>query len=276
MTSTHVDSEDYEYRGLIAASWDLLRGDTSDWPDRAFYREIILDDGQPALDVGCGTGRLLLDYLADGIDVDGVDVSPEMLALCRDKAVNLGLSPNLSQQAMEALNLGRTYRTIFVPSSSFQLVTDLSAALKALKRFYLHLEAGGTLVLSIMDVSLDSSEEWQLIGERARPDDDLTVRRWARSDYDPTAQLEHTQDRYELVKDGKVIASELYRRSPATRAYTLDQITDMLVKAGYVNVRGVSGFTSQPASADDEIFCIFGERPWTQHLRNGAQYHGLR
>jgi len=261
MTSTHIDSDDYEYRGLIASSWDLLRGDTSDWPDRAFYREIILDDGQPALDVGCGTGRLLLDYLADGIDVDGVDVSPEMLALCRNKAEGLGLGPNLYQQSMEALNLGRTYRTIFVPSSSFQLVTELSAAWEALKRFYLHLKPGGTLVMSIMDISSDSSQEWQLIGERVRPDDDLLVRRWARSDYDPTAQLEHTEDRYELVKDGEVITSELYRRSPATRAYTLDQITDMLVKTGYVNTRAVSGFTGQPASADDEIFCIFGERP---------------
>lgn len=74
-----MDPNDYEYRGLLASSWDLLRGDTSDWPDRPFYRAIILDDGQPALDVGCGTGRLLLDYLADGIDVDGMDLSPEML-----------------------------------------------------------------------------------------------------------------------------------------------------------------------------------------------------
>jgi ubiquinone/menaquinone biosynthesis C-methylase UbiE len=257
-----MDNNDYEYRGLIASSWDLLRGDTSDWPDRAFYREIILDDGQPALDVGCGTGRLLLDYLADGIDVDGVDVSPEMLALCRNKADDLGLHPNLYQQNMEALNLDCTYRTIFVPSSSFQLLTELPTAWEALRRFYLHLESGGTLVMSIMDVSKDSSEVWQFIGERARPDDDLLVRRWARSDYDPTTQLEHTEDRYDLVKkDGEVIASKLYRRSPATRAYTLDQITDMLLKTGYVNIRAVSGFTSQPASPDDELFCVFGRRP---------------
>ncbi len=62
---------DYEYTGLMAQAWDLLRGDTSTWPDRPFYRAIIqrqngsaLDAVQsPALDVGCGTGRLTLDYL---------------------------------------------------------------------------------------------------------------------------------------------------------------------------------------------------------------------
>ena len=84
-------SGDYEYRGLIAASWDLLRGDYSTWPDRPFYRSIIECAGQPALDVGCGTGRLLLDYLAAGIDVDGVDNSPEMLVLCRKGGAAAGL-----------------------------------------------------------------------------------------------------------------------------------------------------------------------------------------
>ena len=34
------------------------------------------------LDVACGTGRLLIPYVADGLDVDGCDVSPDMIALC--------------------------------------------------------------------------------------------------------------------------------------------------------------------------------------------------
>ncbi len=90
----------------------------SRWEDRFFYLKMIEQYGQPVLDVGCATGRLLLDYLQNGIDIDGVDISPEMLALCTEKASKMGLSPALYQQAMENLELPRHYRTILVPSSS--------------------------------------------------------------------------------------------------------------------------------------------------------------
>lgn len=112
-----ADDRSYEYRGMLASTWDLLRGDTSDWPDRQFFREIIQRSGEPALDVGCGTGRLLLEFLADSLQVDGVDVSSEMIALWRQKARAKGLQPTLYVQAIEALDLPREYRTISVPSS---------------------------------------------------------------------------------------------------------------------------------------------------------------
>ena len=63
-----MDPKSYEYTGMRASAWDLLRGDTSNWSDRFFYRDLIRHYGQPALDVGCGTGRLLLDYLAQGCE----------------------------------------------------------------------------------------------------------------------------------------------------------------------------------------------------------------
>ena len=129
-----------EYLGLKASSWDLLRGDTSGWPDRAFYREVIERSGEPVLDIGCATGRLLLDYAAGGTRIDGVDASPEMLALCRERADRLGLKPGLFQQWMHELDLPGRYATILVPSSSFQLLTDSADAEQALQRFRDHLE----------------------------------------------------------------------------------------------------------------------------------------
>ena len=169
--------ESYEYRGMMAAAWDLLRGDTSNWKDRFFYRDLIVRYGQPVLDVGCGTGRLLLDYLAQGIDVDGVDVSPEMLAICAEKAQRLGLHLRVFEQVMEELDLPRTYRMIMVPSSSFQLLTDPRDAQESMRRFFRHLEPGGMLVMPFMLLWSGPTPQrivqgsWEPSGEAVRPED---------------------------------------------------------------------------------------------------------
>jgi SAM-dependent methyltransferase len=255
-------TDDYEYRGLIAQAWDVLRGDTSGWDDRPFYLAAIRAYGEPALDVGCGTGRLLLDYLEQGIDIDGVDNSPDMLALCREKAARLGLRPNLHLQPMEALVLPRRYRTIIVPSSSFQLVLDPADASRAMAGFFGHLELGGALVMPFLVLGRDEPAggiSW--VKERIRPDGSI-VRRHAFARYDPTTQLEHTRDVYEVIRHGEVVEREEHRRSPATRSYTLEQAERLYRDAGFTVERIVGGFTDSPFDADrDEIFTIVGRRP---------------
>src|SRR5690242_7952914 len=110
---------DYSYYGLHASTWDLSRGDTSTWTDRLFYLDAVRRFGEPVLDIGCGTGRILLDFLAQGIDIEGIDDSPEMLSICREKAKQLGLPDACHQQKMETLDLPRRFRTILIPSSTF-------------------------------------------------------------------------------------------------------------------------------------------------------------
>lgn len=256
----------YEYRGLIAEAWDVLRADAPRWPDVAFYRDAVLASGQPALDVGCATGRLLLAFLEEGIDTDAVDVSPEMLAIVRRKAAARGLdvSGRLFQQAMEALALPRRYRTILVSSSSFQLLTAPAAAAEALRRFRVHLEPGGTLVMSLMLLWTQAppapifTTEWSGWREAVRPSDGATFRRRSRSTFDMVQQLESTEDEYELVRDGRVAAAEAHARSPATRWYTPEQAVALLREAGFTGVRLTSGFTQEPIRPEDTLFCVWG------------------
>jgi SAM-dependent methyltransferase len=249
-----VKPPDYEYHGLMAEAWDLLRGDTSSWDDRPFYLELIRRFGEPALDVGCGTGRLLLDYLAEGIEIDGVDVSPEMLAVCRAKASRVGLEPTLYQQAVEDLKLPRRYRTIIVPSSSIQLVLDPAAAQRAVARLASHLEPGGALVMPFM--ILEGDESWT--AEAVRPDGAL-VRRTARAHYDPVTQLEDTDDLYEVIVDGEVVAAERHVQKPATRSYTLDQAHALYRQAGLELQEVVDGFSNRPFEGGS-VFTIIGSR----------------
>lgn len=259
-----MDQPDYEYRGLMAQTWDLFRGDTSSWPDRALFLDLILTHGQPVLDVGCGTGRLLLDYLAQGIDIEGVDLSPEMLALCREKAEALGLNPTLYQQAMEDLSLPRAYRVIIVPSSSLQLVLDPALAVQAMRRLFAQLESGGVLVMPFMRLWQPGDpleNDWHLTGEAIRPEDGLLARRWSRSSFDPATELEHTEDRYELLRDGDIVASEHHRRSPATRSYTQQQAIDLYRAAGFTDLELRRQFSPQPADPDDTLFSVIGQKP---------------
>ena len=254
---------DYEYHGMMAQTWDLFRGDTSNWEDRNFYLEIIRESGQPVLDVGCGTGRLLLDYLSQGVDVDGVDLSPDMLNLCRQKAGAMRLMPTLFEGNMETMSLPRHYRTIIVPSSSFQLVLDSLRAQQAILNLYAHLLPSGILVMPFMLLWKRSDpleSPWHLTGERTRPDDGATIRRWSKSRFDPETQLEHTEDRYEVILDGVTISNEYHVRSPSTREYTQPQAQDLYIKTGFVDICIYKGFTRQPASAEDEIFSVTGKR----------------
>ena len=105
------------------------------------------------------------------------------------------------------------------------------------------------------------SGEWQQ--EVTRPEDGAIVRRWSRSTIDRVNQLEHTEDRYDVIVNGEVMASESLSRSPATRIYTQEQAVKVYASAGFTNIRVYSGFTRQPARAADSIFTVLGTKPET-------------
>lgn len=261
-----MERSEYEYWGMKATTWDLFHGGSSEWNDLQFYRQLIQQSGEPALDVGCGTGRLLLDYLTHGIDIDGADQSPEMLGLCRAKAAETGLAPRLFQQSMQALDLPRRYRTIIVPSSSFQLLVEPADAKAAMLSFLRLLEPGGTLTMPFVfsyrgPATADTIvEDWNCCREKVRSSDGALVRLRRRTVFDLKARLEHTEDCFEVIRDGQVVLSEEHVRSPATRWYTQQEARDLYSAAGFADVRLFSGFSFRPASSSDTLFCVRGTK----------------
>lgn len=253
---------DYEYKGLVAQAWDVLRGDTSNWPDRFFYKKIIQENGQPVLDVGCGTGRLLLDYLSQGMDVEGVDNSPDMLEICRKKAGEQGLAPKLYEQYVETLELPKKYRTILVPSSTLQLIVEPSEADKALKRLIDHLLPGGVIVASIMTLWKEGEPHVSEMERASASDQDgVKFRRVSKSFYIPESECEDTEDLYQMLVGDKVVLEETHRRFPATRSYTQSQAKALFDRAGFKNIKLFSEFTFDPVKPDDMLFVVSGENP---------------
>ena len=77
--------------GLVARWWAEF---SEDGPEIAYFQKFV-ERGQPALDVACGTGRLLVPFLRAGLDVDGCDVSADMIESAAKKRSAKG-SPDSS------------------------------------------------------------------------------------------------------------------------------------------------------------------------------------
>src|SRR4051794_41509306 len=99
------------HHGLVARWWAEFNegGDEVD-----YFRGWIERCGEPALDVACGAGRLLVPYRQAGLDVDGCDVSADMVAAARRKLEAAGLDAHVWVAALDELEPPRHYRTIFV------------------------------------------------------------------------------------------------------------------------------------------------------------------
>lgn len=251
---------EYEYHGLLAQTWDLFRGDTSTWPDRDFYLGMIRGFGEPGLDVGCGTGRLLLDYLQEGIEIHGVDSSPEMLNICRKKARMMGVKPVLYLQTMETMDLPQRYQTIIVPSSSFQLLINPRKADQAMQTFSRHLHRGGALVMPFMVLWQEGDPlmtEWKS-AEIFNDETGMLIRRFTRERHEPELQLEYTETFFELYSGDTLVNKEDHSQSGMTRWYTQPQVYQLYRDHGFQEIRFVEGFSYQAAEPDSRLFTAIG------------------
>ncbi len=265
---------DYAYRGLVAESWDLFTGDVPR-PDRDFFLEIVRRHGGPVLDAGCGTGRLLLDFIAEGHDVDGLDVSPEMLDICEEKADRLGVTIDVYLQPMEELDLAREYGTIMVPAPAFQMITDAGRARQGLARFHEHVQVGGAVAIAFAPLWDDDEpatvrpDDWTLVGQVRR--DATTDVRWStRSWIAAGSSLRSMEDRYEIVSDGVVIAAGHHVRDPGMRGYTVSDAVALFTSAGFDDVDVYENWSLEPATgADAETFVVLGTRTGSGRPRRG-------
>lgn len=257
--------------GLVAQWWAEFNDDFR--PHEIPYFQRFVERGQPALDVACGTGRLLLPYLRAGLDVDGCDVSADMIALCREKAEREGLVANLHVQAMHELDLPRRYRTIVV-CGAFGLGSDRARDRQALERFFGQLEPGGTLLLD-REMPYADARQWRywLRDERASlPERAAPPRERRRTsdgaelglrsrilEVDPLTQHVVYEMRAERWRDGELEAEETHRLDDGH--YFCHELVLMLERAGFVDVVVHGEHEEREPRADDDFLVFVARKP---------------
>jgi SAM-dependent methyltransferase len=241
------------YSGLAAETYDLWFGDEPFW-DQAFFFESITSNGGAALELACGTGRLLIPFLRHGLDVEGIDASPEMIDICRRKAAAHRVTAVLHQQLMQELAVARRFRTIYIPAQSFQIVVDRREAMQVLVRSREHLETGGELIVTLgqtwNDAGADGDE--RMVRNVTRHDGSV-ARVWSSTRLLRLERIQELQVRFEIVSDGLATASLTW---PAARLrwYEPDEFTSMLRDAGFESVQMRVGYDERARPDPDLVF----------------------
>jgi SAM-dependent methyltransferase len=258
MSGAGSQRSDWDYRGLAAEAYDLWFG-AEPYEDQHFYQQRIAQAGGAALEVACGTGRLLIPYLRDGLQVEGLDSSAAMLAICRQKAAAAGVTPVLYQQFMQEIDVPTRYGTIFIPSCSFQILAQREEAFASLRAFREHLQPGGQLLVSL-HVPWDAfraQSQWRLRRSGTRPSDGATVVIHECTRSDRFAQSQQIWLRLEVWVDGSLKHSEL--RTHTMRWYHQYEFALMLESCGFTDVMAFSGYR-ETAASDRDAEVVFAAR----------------
>jgi len=236
------------YSGLVAQLYEPLAGSLAN-PEP--YLRFVKRAGSPSLELACGGGHPMLDLIAQGYDVWGIDSSQDMLDQCRQKANDRGLQVQVHRQLMQELDLDQQFQSCFIAGASFCLMDQLDDAQETLRRVYQHLAPGGAFLLSVFRPPMES----QLGEERSKSREDgsiISVQSVAQEAF-PEQQLMVTRLRYS-VRHGERIDQQI-ERDWKTRWYHCNQLSAMLEQAGFVikSTRDFDGEKSEHDSCDFSI-----------------------
>ncbi|MGD0878050.1 MAG: class I SAM-dependent methyltransferase [Anaerolineales bacterium] len=171
--------------------------------DVGFFVEAAKESGGAVLEVGCGTGRVLIPTARAGIEITGLDHSPDMLAVCQERlqaeAQGIRSWVRLVEADMRQFELARTFQLVTLPFRPFQHLTTVADQLACLGCIHKHLGEGGKLILDIFNPKLESLVDTNFGIEMADepefslPDGRKVIRRHSVVSRDVANQINHIE-----------------------------------------------------------------------------------
>jgi SAM-dependent methyltransferase len=127
--------------------------------DAAFYLEEARITGGPVLELGCGTGRLVIPLLEIDVEIHGLDASAAMLEVAKHTRSQLPAETakrlHLQLGDMSQFELGRKFALIFIAFRSFQILLTPEIQRRCLVCVRDHLAPQGKVIINLFDPRYD-------------------------------------------------------------------------------------------------------------------------
>ncbi len=208
--------------------------------DLDFYLDLARQTGSPILDLACGTGRVLIPLARAGYELYGVDISANMLDVCRRALEEQRLADRvfLTKADMAAFDLPRKeFPLALIALRSFMHLLTRERQLSCLHHIHDHLRLAGTLVFNVIApdrrcLAAEPDESFAVAREFDLPNGNHVLRKQRLAQHDRRRQVRRFEFLFEEYDArGRLVASRLVPIQ--TRYLFYNEMIDLLESAGF-------------------------------------------
>lgn len=243
-----------------AAEMAVVEGDID------FYLGLARTALGPTLELGCGTGRVLLPLARGGIEITGIDLSEPMLEVAR--AALAAEPPDVQRRAIFILGdmrnfaLERKFGFVYIAFRSFQILPTPEAERDCLTNVAKHLVPGGMVAIDLFDPWLDRlTPESAVLAPRQLPPgrhpqtaNEVLVETVSRTNDPLTQTFEEVWRFTEVDRNGAVVRSE--QESLRMRWLYRWEMRYLLELCGFVDISEYSDFEKSPPAYGKELVFV--------------------
>jgi len=223
--------------GIFAHVYNELMDDRvfEEWQS---YTETHVEPGSSILELGCGNGQLGILLKKSGYDIEGLDLSSEMLSLAQQRQDAADVHFPLFQADMRDLSAFRAYDAIISFCDSLCYLPEKTDMATTFKEAYTHLHPGG---LFLFDVFTTEHIE-TLDGYSYHDEMPNIVFLWDSYAGEHAHSVEHDLSFFVENADGTYERQEELHKE---RTYPIQEYLEMLETAGFTKVEVTADFDQE-------------------------------
>jgi SAM-dependent methyltransferase len=263
---------------MLAKHYDGAYEAMRDLVDAPFYVEMARESGGPVLEIGCGTGRVLLRIAGAGVAIEGVDNSQAMLSVLQShlekEPAAIRERVKIHSGDMRKFRLNKQFPLVIIPFRPLQHMHTLRDQVDALATAAAHVSENGRLVFDVffpkfelMTAGIGEERleiEWNTDGPKR------TLRRYFRKDSFDKIRQNFTGTFFVRTYEGEKFVKE--DRGPLKLSwYTRSHLEALFLLTGLEVVEEYGSFAKAPLDNDatEMIFVLKKGPEWRQATLGG-------